>query len=62
MGTLLISSFCVNEALQVEVLEMSLGVETPNKYSVRDSSGQVRFSPNRPQKPTISQVMNILNK
>jgi len=29
---------------KVEVLEMSLGVETPNKYSVRDSSGQEIFT------------------
>ena len=47
---MLISLFCVNKALQVELLEMQFGGNTkqilnleemPNKYSVEDSSGQV---------------------
>ena len=28
--------------VQVEVLEVQLGAETPNKYSVKNSSGQVQ--------------------
>ena len=31
----------LNKALQVEVLEIQTGAEMPNKYSVKDSTGQV---------------------